>query len=149
MRVNSTAQAGFSLIELAITVAVAALLAAIAVPNYQRFIVEAHRGEAKTVLLDAAHSLERAMTASSSYMPGNAVIDLSRLGLDTAPKSAAYKGIDAKYAVSYAQISASAFVLQASPIAPFVDSECDVLTVSSTGVKNATGSAAAARCWGQ
>lgn len=149
MRVNRKAQAGFSLIELAMTVAVAALLAAIAVPNYQRFMIEAHRGEAKTVLLDAAHSLERAMTASSTYMPGNIAIDLSLLGLNTAPKSAAYKGIDAKYAVSYAQISASAFVLQASPLAPFADVECGILTLSSTGVKNATGTTVAARCWGQ
>ena len=140
---------GFSLIELVVTVAVFALLAAIALPNYQRFIVQAHRGEAKTVLLDAAHTLERALTASSSYTPSNAAIDLAALGLSTSPKNATNNGSTPKYAVSYAQISASSFTVQASPQAPFLDAECGTLSLSHTGVKNASGAAGAAHCWGQ
>jgi len=60
---------GFSLIELMIVVAVIALLAAIAIPNYAAYVMRSHRGYAKAALLRNAQWMERMATAQGSYPP--------------------------------------------------------------------------------
>ena len=52
-------QAGFSLIELMIVVAIIGVLAAIAVPNFQRFQAKAKQSEAKTNMA-AMYSAQKA-----------------------------------------------------------------------------------------
>jgi len=58
---------GFTLIELMIALAVIAILAAIALPNYNAYFQRAHRGNAKAALLRAAQWMERAATATGKY----------------------------------------------------------------------------------
>jgi len=48
------AVAGFTLVELMVTVMIAAILLAIAVPSYQAYIRKSRRTEAKTAVLDLA-----------------------------------------------------------------------------------------------
>jgi type IV pilus assembly protein PilE len=50
---------GFTLIELMITVVIAATLVAIALPAYRSYVLRSHRTEAKTILLDLAGREER------------------------------------------------------------------------------------------
>jgi type IV pilus assembly protein PilE len=50
---------GFSLIEWMVVVAAIAILASIAVPNYQRYGYRARRVEAKELLMRVAHAQER------------------------------------------------------------------------------------------
>lgn len=68
-------QAGFTLIELMIVVAVIALLASIALPSYNQYVLRSHRANARTALLQVAQWLERAATASGSYPTCNTVVD--------------------------------------------------------------------------
>ncbi|WP_133636843.1 type IV pilin protein [Halomonas ventosae] len=59
--------AGFTLIELLIAVAVIGILAAIAIPNYQRYVEQARRTDAMSALTSIAGQLERCYTVTSDY----------------------------------------------------------------------------------
>ena len=58
---------GFTLIELMITLAVVAILAAIAYPSYQDSVRKSRRADAKSVVLNAAQWMERFYTANNRY----------------------------------------------------------------------------------
>ncbi|MGC1443605.1 MAG: prepilin-type N-terminal cleavage/methylation domain-containing protein, partial [Burkholderiaceae bacterium] len=54
-----TTSKGFTLIELMITLVVIAILAAIALPSYGRYVQKASRAEAKSALLEASQFMQR------------------------------------------------------------------------------------------
>ncbi|WP_376695664.1 type IV pilin protein [Wenzhouxiangella sp. EGI_FJ10305] len=58
---------GFTLIELMITIAVLAIIVAIAIPSYQNYIEKTRRSDAVTGLTTTAQQLERCFTRTSSY----------------------------------------------------------------------------------
>ena len=67
-------QNGFTLIEVMIVVAIIGILSAIAMPSYNEYIRRGHRADARAGLLQAAHWLERAATATGVYsttLPAN------------------------------------------------------------------------------
>ena len=59
---------GFTLIELMITVAIVAILAAIAIPSYQDSVWKGKRGEAKAAILRTLQSEERWYTQNNTYL---------------------------------------------------------------------------------
>lgn len=59
---------GFTLIELMITVAIVAILAAIAIPSYQDSVWKGKRGEAKAAILRTLQSEERYYTQNNTYL---------------------------------------------------------------------------------
>lgn len=70
---------GFTLIELMITVAVVAILAAVALPSYNEYVMRSHRVNARAALLGAAQWMERTATARGSYpltaaIPGGVLV---------------------------------------------------------------------------
>ena len=64
-----SAGAGFTLIELMITVAIVALLAAIAIPSYQDSVWKGKRAEAKAAIFKALQAEERYYTQANTYVP--------------------------------------------------------------------------------
>ncbi len=60
-------QAGFTLIEVMIVVAIIGVLAAIAYPSYQEFVAKSRRAEAKTTLIGAQQWMERFYTENFRY----------------------------------------------------------------------------------
>ena len=70
-RESSRKQAGFTLIEVMIVVAIVAILAAIALPSYREYVMRSKRADARAGLQAAAVWLERVSTSTGQYPAGN------------------------------------------------------------------------------
>ncbi|MDO9612493.1 MAG: type IV pilin protein [Serpentinimonas sp.] len=65
---HTPAARGFTLVELMIVLAIAAILAAIALPSYQRHVTETRRDAAQGCLLELAQFAERFYTTRMTYV---------------------------------------------------------------------------------
>ena len=144
-RSQEQASGGFSLIELLITIGILSILAAIAIPSYQRYVLKSHRTEAKTALLDLASMEERFFSTSNLYSTAPAdlgytaaafpintfssyyTITQSAFTPAVAPSAAAPAGTPATYA-----FTATAIGIQVN------DTNCLTFTLGSNGAQTAT-----------
>jgi type IV pilus assembly protein PilE len=138
---KKTNQAGFTLIELMITVAVIGILAAIAYPSYTQYVQRAARAEARALLLENAQFLERNYTTSNRYdqTSGGTAITLPRT---QSPVSGT-----AKYNLTLSAVAAQSYTLSAAPTGSMTGDACGTLTLTNAGVQGAGG--AVADCWGK
>jgi type IV pilus assembly protein PilE len=130
---------GFTLIELMITVAVIAIIAAIAYPSYQDQVRKSHRAEAKSELMQIAQNLERCYTANMSYISCDAG------GGVAFPKTTQ----NGRYVISInSPRTANTYTLTAAPQGPQVkDTKCANFTLTETGAKGITGTSTVQNCW--
>lgn len=125
---------GFTLVELMITVAIIAILAAIAIPSYQNQVIKAGRADGQTALLSAAQSMERCFTTNNTYT-GCTVPATSGEGKYTLAVAIAGGG--------------TTFTITATPAAGTSqanDTDCTTLTITQAGQRGATG-ADTSVCW--
>ena len=124
----------FSLLEMMVVVAIIAILAAIAIPSYTKYIVESHRTEAQTAMLNLSQYLESKYNASFSY-PAEASIPASLKD----PKN-----VSTYYTISVSIVNASQnYTITATPTSAQNDSKCGTLTLKEDGTKTPTTSG----CW--
>lgn len=124
--VNSSAQRGFTLIELVITVAIVAILAAIAMPSYLEHMRKARRAQAKADLLEIAQLLERQYTASRTYVGFT-------LPFTGSPRDATG---GAFYSIAFpADPAAASYQLTATPQGSQSSDRCGALTIDNVGRK--------------
>lgn len=142
---------GFTLIELMITVAIVAILAAVAYPSYRDSVDRSRRSDAKAVLLENAQWLERQYTISNAYNKlgdsGGTTIGDTQLPVKEAPKSGS-KTYDIKFKTG--EPTSTTFVLEAIPKGSMADDKCGTLTLSQTGDRNISGQATGVtkeQCW--
>ncbi len=132
--------AGFTLIELMITVAVMGVLAAIAYPSYMRYVARGNRSAAQSFMLEVTSRQERYLLDGRQYAP-----DLPTLGM-TVPDT-----VSPNYTVSITNVTAAppGYVVQAAPIGGQAsnDANCGTLTIDGTGAKAASGPGGVANCW--
>src|SRR5688572_21124688 len=58
---------GFTLIEVMITVVIIAILASIAIPSYQRYVIRAKRSAAQAQMMEIANRQQQFLLANRSY----------------------------------------------------------------------------------
>jgi type IV pilus assembly protein PilE len=130
---------GFTLIELMITVAIVAILAAVAYPSYQNHVVRTHRTAAKACLSELAQFMERYYTSNLTYVGAS-----PSLGCTTD------SGLDNRYsfpAPTGSAVTRTTYTLTAVPAGTQTrDTQCGTLSITHAGVRSASGSLGTA-CW--
>ena len=143
--------AGFSLVELMVTIMIAAILLTIAVPAYQTFIRKSRRTDAKTAVLDLAGREETLFSTWNKYSVTPA--DVGYVGAAfPQPVGSGYYTITV--VVPSPTSPAPSFLVTALPVAgtsQALDAPCQQFSVDQLGNQTALDSGGAVNtqtCWG-
>jgi len=138
--------AGFSLLELLITLSIIAIIAAVAYPAYQQHLSTARRSEGQVALLELAQKMERYYAEHNSFIGAS----LESVGSATTsgdnPKEAYYQ-------LAVSNTTATSFEIIATPTAAQMnqDKRCGILAINELGqkgiLKNGQSFEAAPSCW--
>ncbi|NML30750.1 type IV pilin protein [Paraburkholderia antibiotica] len=132
----------FALLELVITLAIAATLAVFAIPSYRSHIARTHRVDAASALYRAAQFVEQAASDSVPTLPA---------GLDQAPQfgTPVYR-----LRVLPTDDTNGGYSIEAAPAesGPMRDDACGIFTLDATGLRgnrNDVGGStpASSECW--
>ena len=133
---NSARARGFTLIEVVITVAIVAILAAVAFPTYRDHVRKSRRAEAQAYLMAVASRQQQFLLDTRAYAP-----NLATVGVATPANVAA------AYDLAVATVTGPppTFRITATPKAASdqVRERCGTLAIDQTGAKTA----ALGSCW--
>lgn len=134
---------GVTLMELMTVMAIVGILAAIAVPSYQAYIMRTHRAAARACLSEAAQFMERFYTTNFTYV--NSDGGDGTLGLACEADS----GLNARYTITVDTLAQRTFRVVATPIAVQLarDTQCGVLSLNHTSTRTEGGTGTLAQCW--
>ncbi|MGR8929056.1 MAG: type IV pilin protein [Gammaproteobacteria bacterium] len=148
---------GFTLIELMITVAIVAILAAIAYPSYTEYVMRGRRADAKAGLLSLQLAQEKYRTNCPRYAAG---IDDDPINYSCDAAAPDYtlthstSSPDGHYTLSVVSASATTYKIKAARVNGGLqandkcgDFQIDTSQSSPKQVVNAAGGYDAARCW--
>lgn len=131
-------QAGFSLTELMVALAVAALLASIAYPSYVAHVQRGRRADGTQALVELGQALERHASERGTY----AGATLGPTGLFPDTSSGGH------YALAITAASADGFTITAEPRGVQASDPCGTLRYNHLGEKSVvSGRFSATACW--
>ena len=130
---------GFTLIELMVVLAVAAILAAVAFPSYQGQVAKGRRADGKQALVELAQKLERFYTERGTF----AGASLGGGGLYPAVSSGGY------YSLAIISQTVDGFTLTATPRGNQAGDACAALGYNHLGDRSVGAGAtlSLAQCW--
>lgn len=129
--------AGFTLIELVITLVVIAILASIALPSYANYIARARRAEARTQLLQVAQFMQTFYSANDSFLQDRA----ANYVLSQVPSALLQSPADSLMiyglAIPAASLTDSSFEIRMMPVdgGAMSTDKCGGFTLTSAGVR--------------
>jgi type IV pilus assembly protein PilE len=147
---------GFTLVELVVTMVVAAILTAIAVPSYLTYVRQSRRTEAKSAILDLASLEERYFSTANAYtnVPANLGYPTPTSGPNTVTNQSVGSGyytVTIPTPTAASATAAAGYTITATAIGDQLkDTDCYQFTVTQTGTHTSVNSANAdstATCW--
>ena len=136
---------GFTLIELMIAVGIMAILAAIAIPQFNRYGFRARRADGQKLLMAIANAEER------YYAQQNKYADLKTIGFSTTTSSTSDSGY---YSATVTLVTVNTFAAQgftatATPAAGTAQwsDVCGALSITNAGVKAPLNITSNGSCW--
>ncbi len=144
----SKRNSGYTLVELLVTVAIVAALAAVAVPSYRQYVMRAKRADATTALLRVAAMQERFYIQNNTYASTAEMDDAPPAGLGITGTERGYYTLAIDSADLTTGYTATATVVDGGEQAD--DTACAAFTVTAQGGRGATDSGGASntdRCW--
>ena len=147
--------AGFTLIELMITVAIVSILAAVAYPSYRDYIERSRQSEAQALLMESAQWMERFYAENYRYDENTAGVAVATLFAGRFVQSP--RGGSAMYLISVPTATQTAFVVRATRTGSMTGNKCGNFEMTNTGVRRLEASSfstdlgsqaqAMSRCW--
>ena len=135
--------AGFTLIEVMVTVAIVGILAAIALPNYSEFVTRGKLLEAHTKLADLNGKQVNYWSNNNSYVSTGTTCGVEALGVTTSYNADSNRAFDMTCNGTAATYTITATGRAAKAMGSFV------LTVNQANAKTSTGPSGwtSASCW--
>lgn len=147
---NRRHAAGFTLLELMIAAAIVALLAGIAIPSYQQYVLRTQRAVARAALVDIAAKMEVEALKTRSY-PTNFDFYLRRGSGDSALLGEVEIGIDRRgrfiaeglsdpasiYSIRLTATARAFELVATAQHDQAADTRCSALVLTSTGMRSA------------
>lgn len=130
--------AAFSLLELLVTLAIIAILIAIAYPNYRNYIIHTNRERAIVALTTLASRLEIYFGDNNTYTG----VTAADLGADNLTR-------DIPYQLSIVDASDNEFMVAATPQNNQAtdDVACETLMLTNANVRGISGDGSTVSCW--
>ncbi len=126
-------KSGFTLIELMIAVAIVGILASIAYPNYQDYLLKGRRASAQALLMQVAQRQQQYFLDNRSFAP-----DLATLGITMTADVLPYYGTPV---ITTTAGPPPGFLITATPQGAQNKNNEPVLTIDQAGTKTPTGTA--------
>lgn len=135
---------GFTLIEVVITMAVVAILTAIALPAYSQYVQRSHRSDARLALMRSAQWMERYRTEWGSYRDATNLPVLPA-DLVTSPPAGSGK---TQYDISLVSTATTFTVTATRNGSGMMKADsCGELTLTHDALRGRTGTAPLEQCW--
>jgi type IV pilus assembly protein PilE len=135
--------AGFTLIELMITVAVVAILSAVAYPSYASYVLRTNRTAAASCMAELGQFMERVYVGNLRYDQNNG-------SATTLPALQCSSDLSARYSFAFAgsTLATTTYTINAVPRGSQAsDTACGTLSLTQAGTKGISGSSTVASCW--
>lgn len=146
---------GFSLLELMVVVAIIGILAAIAIPNYNRYITKSRRAAAESFVMTLSNQeaqllldLRRYVSVANNAAFLNAPTDASP-GLNVAVPGDVSSYYNVSIVATNPANAAPTFTVTATPVGgqAAADTQCGSISIDQAGTKTITGTGTVSSCW--